>query len=80
VVRSPERDRLAERLAAAGIGARPYYSTPLHRQPGLADFAPASALPGVDSAAARSLALPMGPALTDEQVAEVSRAAREQPR
>jgi len=80
VVRSPERDRLAERLAAAGVGARPYYSTPLHHQPGLRDFAPASPLPGVESAAAHSLALPMGPALTEEQVAEVSRVACEQPR
>jgi dTDP-4-amino-4,6-dideoxygalactose transaminase len=76
VVRSPERDRLAERLTAAGIGARPYYTTPLHRQPGLREFAPQRALPGVESAAARSLALPMGPALTDEQVTEVSRVAR----
>jgi dTDP-4-amino-4,6-dideoxygalactose transaminase len=74
VVRLPERDRLAERLASVGVGARAYYSTPLHRQPALRDFAPTAALPGVDTAAAQSLALPMGPALSDEQVAEVSRA------
>jgi dTDP-4-amino-4,6-dideoxygalactose transaminase len=76
VVRSPERDRLAERLAAAGIGARPYYSTPLQRQPGLRDFAPAGALPGVDTAAAQSLALPIGPALSEDQAAEVARVVR----
>ena len=80
VVRSDERDKLAERLAAAGIGARPYYTTPLHRQPALSDFAPSVALPGVDTAAAQSLALPMGPALGDEQVAEVARVARVDPR
>ncbi len=75
VVRSSARDRLAERLTAAGIGARPYYTNPLHRQPALRDFAPASTLPNVDSAAAQSLALPMGPALSTEQVTEVARAA-----
>lgn len=76
VIRCPERDRLAERLTAGGIGARAYYTTPLHRQPALREFAPRVPLPGVDSAAAESLALPMGPALSDEQVAEASRAAR----
>ena len=76
VVRSAERDKLAERLAAAEIGARAYYSTPLHKQPAMRSFAPATALPGVDSAAAESLALPMGPALSEQQVSEVVRAAR----
>jgi dTDP-4-amino-4,6-dideoxygalactose transaminase len=77
VVRCPERDRLAELLGAAGIGARAYYTTPLHRQPALRDYVPASPLPGVERAAAESLALPMGPALTEEQAAEVSRATRD---
>jgi dTDP-4-amino-4,6-dideoxygalactose transaminase len=77
VVRCPERDRLGERLEAAGIGARAYYSTPLHRQPALREFAPSAPLPGVDSAASQSLALPMGPALTAEQATEVSRVTRE---
>jgi dTDP-4-amino-4,6-dideoxygalactose transaminase len=72
VVRSPERDRLAERLAEAGVEARAYYTIPLHRQPALERFAPDAPLPGVEAAAAQSLALPMGPALTDEQAAEVA--------
>jgi dTDP-3-amino-3,4,6-trideoxy-alpha-D-glucose transaminase len=80
VVRHPERDRLAKHLTAAGIGARAYYSIPLHHQPGLREFAPTNTLPGVESAATQSLALPMGPALSDDQVAEVARVAREQPR
>jgi dTDP-4-amino-4,6-dideoxygalactose transaminase len=75
VVRLPDRDRLAEQLTAADIGARAYYSTPLHRQPAMRSFAPSSPLPGVDGAAAQSLALPMGPALTEAQVAEVAAAA-----
>jgi dTDP-4-amino-4,6-dideoxygalactose transaminase len=77
VVRCAERDRLAERLAAVGVGARAYYTIPLHRQPALRQFAPRVPLAGVESAAAESLALPMGPALSDEQVAEASRAIRE---
>jgi dTDP-4-amino-4,6-dideoxygalactose transaminase len=76
VVRSADRDQLAERLAAAGIGARAYYSTPLHQQPAMRGFAPPAALPGVESAAAESLALPMGPALSEQQAAEVAEAAR----
>ncbi|HUC07108.1 MAG TPA: DegT/DnrJ/EryC1/StrS family aminotransferase [Solirubrobacterales bacterium] len=76
VVRSPARDQLAERLAAADVGARAYYSTPLHQQPAMRDFAPSTPLPGVESAAAESLALPMGPALNEQQAAEVAAAAR----
>jgi dTDP-4-amino-4,6-dideoxygalactose transaminase len=75
VVLSDERDRLAERLAAAEIGARSYYTIPLHRQPALRDFPPRGPLPGVEAAAGRSLALPMGPALTEQQAAEVARVA-----
>jgi len=76
VVRSPSRDQLAERLAAADVGARAYYSTPLHQQPAMRDFAPSAPLPGVESAAAESLALPMGPALSEQQATEVAAAAR----
>jgi len=76
VVRSPARDELAQRLEAAGIGARAYYSTPLHQQPAMRDFVPPAPLPGVETAASQSLALPMGPALDESQVAEVARAAR----
>jgi dTDP-3-amino-3,4,6-trideoxy-alpha-D-glucose transaminase len=75
VVKSAERDRLADGLIAAGIGARAYYSTPLHRQPGTRGFPRGTELPGVDAAASRSLALPMGPALSGEQIDEVVRAA-----
>jgi dTDP-4-amino-4,6-dideoxygalactose transaminase len=75
VVRSPDRDELAERLATTGVGARAYYSTPLHLQPAMREFAPPGPLPGVEGAAAESLALPMGPALGEEQVSEVAAAA-----
>jgi dTDP-4-amino-4,6-dideoxygalactose transaminase len=74
VARTPERDRLAEGLAAAGIGARAYYTTPLHRQPALERYAGTEALREVERAAAESLALPMGPALSPDQAGEVAAA------
>ena len=77
VIRSPQRDRVATRLEAAGIGARAYYSTPLHRQPAMRDFVPSQPLPNVDAAAAESLALPMGPALDASDVEQVAAALAE---
>ena len=71
------RDRLRAELAEAGIEARAYYATPLHRQPAMAPYAPRIALDEVDRAAATSLALPMGPALSTEQVHEVAEVAVE---
>jgi dTDP-4-amino-4,6-dideoxygalactose transaminase len=76
VVLGEERERLAAGLAAAGVESRAYYATPLHRQPALLPYAPEWELPGAEHAAARSLALPMGPALAGEQVAAVTAAAR----
>jgi dTDP-4-amino-4,6-dideoxygalactose transaminase len=75
VVLSEQRERLAAGLAEAGVESRAYYTTPLHRQPALARYAPERELPGVERAAARSLALPMGAALTQRQVAAVAAAA-----
>ncbi|MET0558398.1 MAG: DegT/DnrJ/EryC1/StrS family aminotransferase, partial [Solirubrobacterales bacterium] len=74
VIRSPQRDEVAARLEAAEIGARAYYSIPLHRQPAMREFAPSQPLPNVDAAAAESLALPMGPALTAADVEQVAAA------
>jgi dTDP-4-amino-4,6-dideoxygalactose transaminase len=74
VVRSERRDRLAAGLAEAGIGTRAYYRIPLHRQPAMAPFAPPTSLPGAEAAAKETLALPMGPALSDSQVATVAEA------
>jgi dTDP-4-amino-4,6-dideoxygalactose transaminase len=76
VVGSDRRDELCAALEAAGIGARAYYTVPLHRQPALAAFIdPDLALPGAERAARRSLALPIGPALGRAQVDEVVAAA-----
>ncbi len=65
---------LIARLAARGIEARGYYRVPVHRQPALAPYLPAGRpphLPGTEEAAATNVALPMGPELSDDQVAEV---------
>jgi dTDP-4-amino-4,6-dideoxygalactose transaminase len=77
VIRHPRADALAAALARAGIGARPYYRTPVHAQPPMAPYAPPpGALPATDEAARTHLAIPMSAALDDAQVAEVAAAIR----
>ncbi len=72
VVRHPEPDALARRLAEQEVGARGYYRVPVHRQPAMTRWAPAEgALPGTDEAARTNLALPMGPELDSSDIAEV---------
>jgi dTDP-4-amino-4,6-dideoxygalactose transaminase len=79
VVRSPERDRLAEALAAAEIGHASYYVTPLHLQPALRYLGQKEgSLPETEKAAAENLALPMWagiPAEVQEKVVSVIREA-----
>jgi dTDP-4-amino-4,6-dideoxygalactose transaminase len=60
VVRSGERDRLLEALAAAEIGNAAYYVTPLHLQPALRYLGwKEGSLPETERAARENLALPM---------------------
>jgi dTDP-4-amino-4,6-dideoxygalactose transaminase len=60
VVRSPERERLASALSAAGIGHGSYYVTPLHQQPALRFLGYADgSLPETERAARENLALPL---------------------
>jgi len=79
VVRSPERNRFHEGLAAAGIGHASYYVTPLHLQPALRYLGwKEGSLPETEKAAAENLALPMWagiPAETQERVVSVIREA-----
>jgi len=79
VVRSPERDRLREALAAAEIGNASYYVTPLHLQPALRYLGvKEGSLPETEKAAAENLALPMWagiPADVQERVVAVIREA-----
>ena len=72
VVTHPHADELIGELGRAGVAARGYYRTPLHRQPAMAEFASASvALPTTDELARTNLALPMSPVIGREQVEEV---------
>ncbi|MCW3067696.1 MAG: Glutamine--scyllo-inositol transaminase [Solirubrobacterales bacterium] len=76
VVSHPEVDRLEAALAAAEIGHKPYYRTPVHRQPPMSAWGAGAELPGTEQAARTHLAIPMSPVLTREQVAEVASAVR----
>jgi dTDP-4-amino-4,6-dideoxygalactose transaminase len=70
-------DELAQALAERGVQSRGYYRQPVHRQPAMTEFAHGAELPVTDDLARTNLALPMGPELTDGQVAEVVEALRE---
>jgi dTDP-4-amino-4,6-dideoxygalactose transaminase len=76
VVRDPQPQRLEAALANAGIGVKPYYRTPVHRQPPMRAWAPSAELPGTEQAAARHLAIPISPVLTEAQAREVVAAIR----
>ncbi len=71
VVRSPQVQALESALAAAGIGHRGYYRTPVHRQPAMRPYAAGVELPVTDELAGTHLAIPMSPVLTREQADEV---------
>ncbi len=75
VVCHPEVERLEGALAAADIGHKAYYRTPVHRQMAMREWGAGVELPGTDRAAETHLAIPMSPVLTREQVDEVVAAA-----
>ena len=70
-----DRPRRAERLeaalAAAGIGHKPYYRTPIHRQESMRAWGASAQLPATEHAARTHLAIPMSPVLSAEQAARV---------
>lgn len=72
VVTHPEPDRLLASLRDAGVQARSYYRTPLHRQPAMREYAGSDlSLPATEALAATNLALPISPVLDEAQAAEV---------
>jgi dTDP-3-amino-3,4,6-trideoxy-alpha-D-glucose transaminase len=75
-IASERRDRIAAALADADIQARPYYETPLYRQPALERWAPPAPLPETERICSQILALPMGSALPEGAPAEVAAAIR----
>jgi len=72
VVRSPDRDGLAGRLAAAGIGTAVHYPTPIHLQPAYGGAARAGELPVAEAAAESVLSVPIYPELDEAEVAAVA--------
>jgi dTDP-4-amino-4,6-dideoxygalactose transaminase len=76
VVRHARVEALEAALAAGGIGHKPYYRTPVHRQQAMRRWGEGVELPGTEEAAARHLALPMSPLLSRAQAEQVVAAAR----
>jgi dTDP-4-amino-4,6-dideoxygalactose transaminase len=71
VVRTERRDELQARLLELGIESRAYYTTPLNRQPAIADLAQPMRLESSELLASQGLALPMGPDLDEAEVGRV---------
>ena len=71
------RDAIVADLREAGVGADIYYPIPVHRQPYIMERGLHAELPVTDAAAARTLALPMFPGLTDGELDQVIGAVRD---
>lgn len=76
VVRHPQRDALARRLADEGIATQVHYPKPPHQQPAYAGFAARNALPLTESLAREVLSLPIGPTMSDAEVERVTHSVR----
>lgn len=62
------RDAVVAQVNKMGVPTAIYYSTPLHKMPAFADYAPDNGLPATDAVAEEIFALPMHPYLTPDQV------------
>ena len=72
VVRHARRDALAERLASRGVATLVHYPLPIHHQGAYADTPLArQSLPLAEAWAREALSLPIGPTITDDEVAWV---------
>jgi dTDP-4-amino-4,6-dideoxygalactose transaminase len=70
------RDAIVADLREAGVGADIYYPVPVHRQEYIMERGLHAELPVTEAAAARTLALPMFPGLTDAEQGQVIDAVR----
>lgn len=69
VIRHPQRDALAEQLAADGIATMVHYPVPPHLQPAYAELnLGQGTFPVAEAIHREILSLPMGPTMTNEQV------------
>lgn len=72
-VLTDDRDALDAHLAAHGVTAHVYYPRPLPAQPAFAPHArPGGSWPNAESAARRTISLPLYPNLTDAQVEHIA--------
>jgi dTDP-4-amino-4,6-dideoxygalactose transaminase len=77
VIRTPNRDALADSLTAQGIGVGVHYPLPLHLQPAYAGLGLArGAYPVAEAASEQVLSLPIYPEISPEQQAQVAGAIR----
>jgi dTDP-3-amino-3,4,6-trideoxy-alpha-D-glucose transaminase len=72
VIGHPDVQSLESALAAAQIGHKAYYRTPVHRQEAMRAWGAGVELPATEHAARTHLAIPMSATLTDAQAAEVA--------
>jgi dTDP-3-amino-3,4,6-trideoxy-alpha-D-glucose transaminase len=71
VVRSPERDAVAERLRSRGVETLVHYPLAVHQHPAWSDLARPGALAESERAAREVLSLPLYPQLTDDEAGRV---------
>jgi dTDP-4-amino-4,6-dideoxygalactose transaminase len=76
VIRHERIEAIEAALTAAGHGNKPYYRTPIHRQPAMAEYGAGVSLPATDELARTHLAIPMSPVLSEAQATEVTGAIR----
>jgi dTDP-4-amino-4,6-dideoxygalactose transaminase len=77
VIRHPDRDELARRLAEQGIGTIVHYPVPPHRQPAYAHMnLQEGAFPIAEAIHREVLSLPIGPTMTLDQAEQVAQAVR----